>query len=149
MNERIAGRLKDPKVAHDARLLGDFTDVYCAGLHADRLRSRLESDGVLLGVYRKRVPRLCGECAEFMRYAEGRRALCQKHPKPFCVACETHCYKPDMRAYSRDVMRYAGPKSWKRGYVVDGIKHAIAMRKFKQAQARAAASGANTREETS
>jgi hypothetical protein len=144
MDARVADRLVDPKVAHDTRLLGDFTDIFCADVHGGRARAALESDGVTLGIYRKRVPVLCGECAEFMRYAEKRRALCPKDPKPFCVACDTHCYKSDMRALSREIMRHSGPKSWRRGYLVDGVKHALAMRRYKRDQARAASGGANS-----
>lgn len=135
VDQRVTERLGDPDVAHDTKLLGDFADMYCAGVHRDRVRTPLDSDGVSAGVYGRRIPRLCDECAEFMRYAEARRALCPKDPKPFCAACETHCYKPDMRERSRVIMRYSGPRSWRRGYVADGIKHALEMRRFRKAHA--------------
>jgi hypothetical protein len=143
MDERIAERMSDPKVAHDTRLLGDFADIYCGGLHADRPREPLASDGVTLGVYSKRTPLVCGECAALLRYAETRRALCPKDPKPFCAACETHCYRPEMRTYMQDVMRYSGPKSWKRGYAIDGVKHVLEMRRYRKSQERQRQSGAD------
>lgn len=148
MDDRVAQRLKDTKVAHDTRLLGDFTDMYCAGQHSDRVRTRLASDGSAAGVYHRRVPVLCDECAEFMRYAEKRRVFCPKDPKPFCAACETHCYKADMREYSRIVMRYSGPKSWRRGYLVDGIKHALQMRQARKIQATRTPAAADDQKES-
>ena len=148
MDGRFAERMQDPKVAHDTKLLGDFTDMFCSGTHADRPRAALTSEGVTLGVYGSRVPALCSECAAFMRYAEARRVFCPKHPKPFCAACETHCYKPDMRDYSREVMRYSGPRSWKRGYLIDGVKHALEMRRFKKSQADRALAGADNPKES-
>ena len=82
MNDRFAQRMADRKVAHDTRLLGDFADIFCAGDHPERTRRPLSSDASRLGVYGKRVPVLCDECAEHVRYAEKRRAYCPKDPKP-------------------------------------------------------------------
>ena len=36
------------------------------------------------------------------------------------------------------MMRYSGPKSWRKGHAIDGIKHVLEGRKYKkQAEARA------------
>ncbi len=36
------------------------------------------------------------------------------------------------------MMRYSGPKSWRKGHAIDGIKHVLDGRKYKkQAEARA------------
>lgn len=43
-------------------------------------------------------------------YAAGRLAKCPHHPKPVCRRCPTHCFSPEMRAFIREVMRFAGPK---------------------------------------
>jgi hypothetical protein len=137
MNDRFADRMADPAVAHDTKLLGDFVDIYCAGHHADRHREPLRSDGVDLGVYGKRRPVVCEECAEHVRYAEQRRAFCPKDPKPFCANCDTHCYRREERAWQQQMMRYAGPRSWRRGYAIDGIRHVIETRKAKRSAQRA------------
>jgi hypothetical protein len=136
MNERFAQRMTDPKVRHDSKLLGDFADIYCGGVHGDRERSRLESDGAGLGVYGSRPPRLCGECADHVRYAEKRRAYCPKDPKPFCANCDTHCYRDEEAAWQRVMMRYSGPRSWKRGYAIDGIRHVLESRRARRARER-------------
>jgi hypothetical protein len=138
VNERIRERMSDPRVVRDTRLLGDFSVIYCRGNHAERERKPLASDGVILGVYRK-APVVCEECAGLLRYAERRRALCPKEPKPFCSYCDTHCYRPEMRESMREVMRYSGPRSVVHGHAIDSVRHLIEGRKAKAAAARAEA----------
>ena len=54
---------------------------------------------------------LCVECAELEAYALARVERCRFGArKPACANCPVHCYKPDMRARIRQVMRYAGPR---------------------------------------
>jgi hypothetical protein len=137
MNDRFAELIIAKEARKDTRLLGDFTVIYCKAHHDDRERTRLESDGVDLGVYGRKAPGVCKECAELLRYAEKRRAFCPKDPKPFCSYCDTHCYKTDMREYMREVMRYAGPRSMWHGHAVDGVKHLIEGKKHKREMERA------------
>ena len=141
MGDTVSERLRDPRVAHDTRLLGDFARIYCDGLHGGRVKAAVESPAADVGVYGKRPPVVCEECAALLVYAEKRRALCPQdkpgHPKPFCSYCETHCYKPDMREQMRDVMRYAGPRSMLHGHAVDGIRHLMEGRRHKAAAKRA------------
>lgn len=139
MNERFAERMKDAKVRADTRIVAGLGSIYCADHHGDRERVRLSSDATSLGVYGKRVPKLCDECAAHIRYAEARRAFCPKDPKPFCAHCDTHCYKADEAEWQRQMMRYAGPRSLVRGYAVPGMKHALEARKWRKKMAAAAA----------
>ena len=132
MDDRFAHSMADPKVAHDTKLLGDFADIYCSQLHGDRERIPLASDAAVLGVYARRTPVLCDVCAQHVRYAEVRRAMCPKEPKPFCANCDTHCYRPAEREWQQQMMRYSGPRSWKRGYALDGIRHMLESRKAKR-----------------
>ncbi len=139
MNERFAEKMRDASVAKDTRLLGDFSVIYCRGNHPDAARDPLESEGAALGVYGRKQPVVCNECAELLRYAEKRRAYCPKDPKPFCSYCDTHCYSGEMREFMRDVMRYSGPRSVTRGHAMDSVRHLIEGRRAKrEAQARAA-----------
>lgn len=139
MNERFQTAMSDPRVAKDTKLLGDFAVIFCDATHAERKKHALESDGARLGVYGRTAPVVCDECAELLRYAEKRRAFCPKDPKPFCTHCDTHCYRPDMRAYMCEVMRYAGPRSMWHGHAIDGVKHLIEGRRYKrELKARAA-----------
>ena len=125
MQDRFPQKMADEKARKDTRLLGDFCEIHCRGRHAGAVRASLQSPGVDLGVYGRRVPVVCDECAELLRYAEQRRALCPKDPKPFCSHCDTHCYRPEMRERMREVMRYAGPRSILHGHAINGVKHLI------------------------
>jgi hypothetical protein len=155
VNERFAEKMKDAKVVHDTVVLADFIQIWCDGHHKDRPRRPAETDGALLGIYGRKRPTLCEECQAHLAYAEKRRAYCPQDPKPFCANCETHCYKSDEREWQREMMRYSGPKSWRKGHAIDGIKHVLESRKYrKQAEAKAnevasaAGSAANHQEET-
>ena len=58
---------------------------------------------------------LCGECAELTDYADRRLDCCPYGPeKPTCVDCPIHCYRQDPREAMRDVMRFAGPRMFKK-----------------------------------
>ena len=51
------------------------------------------------------------EYTELLRYAQRRLTLCKfGNEKPACKRCPIHCYKSDMRAKIREVMRWAGPR---------------------------------------
>lgn len=66
---------------------------------------------------------LCISCSNLNDYAQIRLEKCRfGDDKPACKACPVHCYKPDMRAQIREVMRYSGPRmAWY--YPIDSIKH--------------------------
>jgi hypothetical protein len=132
MQDRFTEKMAEPRARADTRLLGDFAGIYCRGRHPDVLRSVLVSDGVDVGVYGRRVPVVCDECAELLRYAEQRRAFCPKDPKPFCSTCDTHCFRPGMRESMREVMRYSGPRAMFRGYAIQGIRHLIESRRARK-----------------
>jgi hypothetical protein len=125
VNERFRERMADDQVRADTKTLGDFTRIYCRGNHRDRARTPCASDAATLGVYGRRVPELCEECAGHLRYGEARRAYCPKDPKPFCAHCDSHCYKSDEAAWQRQMMRYSGPRSVFQGHAVDGIRQLL------------------------
>ncbi|OQX07404.1 MAG: hypothetical protein BWK76_24895 [Desulfobulbaceae bacterium A2] len=68
---------------------------------------------------------LCADCAELLDYARRRLARCPfQEGKTTCGKCPIHCYRPDMRARVREVMRRIGPRMlllhpWM------GLRHAI------------------------
>lgn len=54
---------------------------------------------------------LCEDCSALTKYVEQRLEKCPHGSgKPACSNCEIHCYKPQMRARIREVMRFAGPR---------------------------------------
>ena len=74
---------------------------------------------------------LCLECGALHSYAMGRLDRCPfGEKKPACANCPIHCYKPDMRAQVRRVMRYAGPRMLMRHpmmailHLLDGLRKA-------------------------
>ncbi|OIP83625.1 MAG: hypothetical protein AUK44_04790 [Porphyromonadaceae bacterium CG2_30_38_12] len=71
---------------------------------------------------------LCESCAKLNEYAFTRLEKCKfGNAKPACKDCPVHCYKPDMRADIRNVMRFAGPRM-AFYYPLDAWKHLL--RKF-------------------
>ena len=143
MKERFTKAMEDGEVVHDAVVLADFIQIWCDGHHRDCERRRVETDGAGLGIYGRKRLMLCTECEGHLAYAEKRRAFCPQDPKPFCAHCETHCYKSDEREWQRQMMRYSGPKSWRKGHAIDGIKHLLESRRYrKQAEMKAKAAAA-------
>ena len=143
MSDRFTERMSDEKVRADTRVVAGLAAINCAGRHGGRARSQLESRAATLGVYGRRAPGLCPECAEHIRYAEQRRAYCPKDPKPFCAHCDTHCYSASESEWQRQMMRYAGPRSIWRGYAIPALRHALEARKWRAAVARGAAAPAD------
>lgn len=54
---------------------------------------------------------LCRDCRALLDYARHRLEHCRYgNNKTSCKRCPTHCYKPEMRARIREVMRFSGPR---------------------------------------
>ena len=54
---------------------------------------------------------LCPECLELLAYSQKRAENCKfGEDKPVCGNCTIHCYKKDMKAKVKDVMRFSGPR---------------------------------------
>jgi len=150
MNDTFVTRMQEPKVISDTTTLGDFVRIWCDGHHGASERRAVETDGAQLGIYGSKRPVLCAECEAHLAYAEKRRAFCPHDPKPFCAYCETHCYKSDERAWQREMMRYSGPRSWRKGHAIDGLRHLLDGRKYKKlAEAKARAAANQSRREES
>jgi len=94
---------KEKRVAKDAKVLLKFIGIYCRENH---IKQGVEAvkDG------------LCTECSELLEYALKRNEKCPLDPKPKCKDCEVHCYKPEMRAKIRQVMKFSGIYLFKRGH---------------------------------
>jgi hypothetical protein len=58
---------------------------------------------------------LCGECLQFLEYADCRLEHCRfGGEKPTCANCPVHCYQRGRRELAREIMRRAGPRMlWK------------------------------------
>jgi hypothetical protein len=54
---------------------------------------------------------LCSECQELQDYSLKRLEKCPfQQGKTTCARCPIHCYKADMRARIKQVMRFSGPR---------------------------------------
>ena len=72
---------------------------------------------------------LCPQCAALDAYAKMRADKCPfMETKTFCSNCRIHCYKPDMRAKIREVMRFAGPRMILH-HPVAALRHVVATKK--------------------
>ena len=74
---------------------------------------------------------LCGECGEFLDYAQRRLEKCPYgDDKPTCANCPIHCYKPERREQVKRIMRFAGPRMLLRHPIlaithqIDGLRKA-------------------------
>ncbi len=96
------GDVLQAKIDHEKDTLAFMVGVYCRGKkHEGRAPAGPAPDGA----------GLCPSCQELVDYAFARIDACpHMETKTFCSACETHCYKPDMRQRVREAMAYAGPR---------------------------------------
>jgi hypothetical protein len=54
---------------------------------------------------------LCPECQALLEYAQKRLEKCPfQEGKTTCAKCPVHCYKKELRARVRTIMRYSGPR---------------------------------------
>lgn len=101
---------RDPRrLARERKTVRAMIEMYCADHHG--------GDG------------LCRECAELADYADRRLDLCPYGPdKPTCTNCPIHCYRPEPRERMREVMRYAGPRMFRKHPYL-AVMHLIAERR--------------------
>ncbi len=90
-------------------------DITCE----ERIRLESKTLRAMVGLYcraRHGVQEgFCGDCEEVLHYSLNRVQHCRQLPeKPACEYCSVHCYKPEMRARVREVMRATGPQmTWR------------------------------------
>jgi hypothetical protein len=80
------------RIAREARTLTAMFRLYCQKQHGSRNE-------------------LCSECQELQDYSLKRLDKCPfQQGKTTCAQCPIHCYKADMRARIKVVMRFSGPR---------------------------------------
>ena len=105
----VVVKSKPRRLARERKTVRAMIEMYCADHHG--------SDG------------LCRECAELADYADRRLDLCPYGPdKPTCTNCPIHCYRPEPRERMREVMRYAGPRMFRKHPYL-AVMHLIAERR--------------------
>ncbi|MFO0909015.1 MAG: nitrous oxide-stimulated promoter family protein [Isosphaeraceae bacterium] len=83
----------DPRRSRELRTVAAMIEIFCQGHHQPGRGT------------------LCEACQSLHDYARCRLERCPfGEAKPTCADCPIHCYKPEMRAAIREVMRYSGPR---------------------------------------
>ncbi len=97
-NSTLPGKSKTaphPRMQREAATISAMLRLYC------RTQKHQPAEG----------SPLCGDCAGLLAYANARLENCPfQEGKTTCAQCPVHCYKPDMRARIREVMKVSGPK---------------------------------------
>lgn len=82
----------EPRIALEKRTIRAMIVIYCRSRHSPE-------EGI------------CLDCREMFDYACARLDRCPAGGgKSTCAQCSTHCYRPEMRARVKEVMRFAGPR---------------------------------------
>lgn len=80
------------RVEHEKEVIKIMIEIYCKKKH-----------GCKNG--------LCEECQELLDYAHFRLSHCKfGDEKTTCGKCPIHCYKKDMKAKVKEVMKFSGPR---------------------------------------
>ena len=83
---------KPGRVEHEKEVIKLMIEIYCKKKHGTNNC-------------------LCEECQELLDYAHFRLSHCKfGDNKTTCGKCKIHCYKKDMRAKIKDVMKFSGPR---------------------------------------
>lgn len=79
--------------------------------HIEEEKKTVELMILLYCRHREGHTELCPECARLIAYAHRRLDHCRfGEDKPTCERCPVHCYRPEMQARIREVMRWVGPR---------------------------------------
>jgi predicted amidophosphoribosyltransferase len=109
-----------PRLLRERKTLTAMIDLYCRDLHQPPAGAR------------------CDACQDLLDYALGRLERCPfQEKKSTCAKCPVHCYQPEMRERTRQVMRYAGPRMLSHSpylavrHLLDGLRPAPRLRRRK------------------
>jgi hypothetical protein len=82
-----------PRLTRELKTMAAMVKIYCRDHHHCENKA------------------ICDECTTLLTYALKRLSCCPfQENKPTCGNCTIHCYKKDMQARVREIMRYSGPK---------------------------------------
>ncbi|WP_338053459.1 nitrous oxide-stimulated promoter family protein [Rhabdochromatium marinum] len=91
---------RGPRIRREQRTIAAMIALYCRAHHAGSGGS---------------ADQLCEDCTEVLKYAHRRLDYCPfGEAKYACSDCQRSCYSAAMTAATRRIMRYAGPRLWRR-----------------------------------
>lgn len=80
------------KIKREIKTFQKMVEIYCKSQH----KSKSE---------------ICDECNSLEKYAIKKlNKCCFKEDKPACKNCPVHCFKPEYKAKTKEIMRFSGPK---------------------------------------
>jgi hypothetical protein len=98
----------------------------------NRIEREIKTVGIMIDMYCRhhhKTEKTCESCQALFDYARQRSLKCPfGEDKPVCAKCQTHCYKPEMKAKIKDVMKFSGPKMIS-VHPMLAIRHFISARK--------------------
>ncbi|MDD5772013.1 MAG: nitrous oxide-stimulated promoter family protein [bacterium] len=91
--------ISSKKFNREKATIEKMSAIFCHGRHSSYARL---PDG---------QGQLCPSCSELFNYSIERIKKCPHGmAKPRCAKCKIHCYRKDMRARMKEVMKYSGPR---------------------------------------
>ena len=112
--EKMTAQEIEQKRAGEKETVDCMIGIYCRGVHGTKRGE------------------LCEACCQLQAYADLRTDKCPfMETKTFCSNCRVHCYKPQMRAQIRAVMRFSGPRMLFR-HPVAAVRHMIETKREKK-----------------
>jgi hypothetical protein len=105
----------DRHIAKDIKVLVRFIEIFCHKHHREEDQTELQCAGEagrFLNPYRVK---LCLDCQKLLIHGVSKRIICPKEPKPSCKHCDVHCYSGWYQEKIREVMRFSGMYTMKRG----------------------------------
>lgn len=102
----------------------------------DKRRREKETVALMIGIYCRKKhgtkKGLCPRCRGLLDYAAARSDRCPfMETKTFCSNCKVHCYRSDMRARIKEVMRFSGPRMIFH-HPVAAVRHVIETKREKK-----------------
>ena len=90
------------KIKYEKAMIFYMIKLYCIHNHKDYQKIHNKTFG---------SKSICKECEELYNYACERTNKCRFiKSKTFCSACESHCYKKDMKEKIKKIMSYSGKR---------------------------------------
>jgi hypothetical protein len=97
-----------------------------------RIEREIKTVGIMIDMYCRHhhgADQLCESCRELSGYARQRALKCPfGEDKPVCSKCRIHCYKADMKAKIKEVMKFSGPRMV-HSHPILAVRHLMAARK--------------------
>ena len=104
------------KEKDDISTLVKFVGIYCRENHSAE-KSPFSFKLFDVNEIEKKEVFLCSDCSRLLTYGLTMRLKCSHDPKPMCKKCDRQCYHGEYQSKIREVMKFSGMYTIKRGRV--------------------------------